>query len=41
MLKEDCLYNSKYIMHCETWSAQDSENVDYGLLGCDTVHEDR
>ena len=27
MLKEDCLYNSKYIMYCEIWSAQDSENV--------------
>lgn len=27
MLKEDCLYNSKYIMYCETWSAEDSKNA--------------
>lgn len=27
MLKEECLHNSKYILHYEIWSAQDSENA--------------
>jgi hypothetical protein len=38
MLKEDCLYNSKYIMHCQTCSAQGSENVQIMVFRDVTLH---
>jgi len=38
MLEEECLHNSKYILHYEIWSAQDSENVQIMVFRDVTPH---